>query len=39
MVEKGTRGGISHETHRYTKAKISISKIMKKTLNHHTSCI
>ena len=21
MVEKGTRGGIPHETHRYTKAK------------------
>ena len=35
MVEKGIRGGICHAIHKYTKAKINISKIMIKTKNHH----
>ena len=32
MVEKGTRGGIPHETHRYTKAKNKYIKNYEKNI-------
>ena len=35
MVEKGTRGGICQEIHRYSKANNKYMKNYVKTLNHH----
>ena len=39
MFEKGIRGRIFNAIHKYAEAKISIWKIMIKTLNHHTSYV